>query len=127
MSKLRLAFTAPVLVALAFAGSAQARPTLVSSTPTANATVTRTGQIDLVFSERIRPANTRIQLVMTTMPGMAMNAPMVMPVSTMMGRDSKSVMVMSRAALPRGGYELRWTTADDDRVAVSGKFAFQVR
>ena len=127
MSKLRFAFTAPVLAALAFAGSAQARPTLVSSTPAANATVTKTGQIDLVFSERIRPANTRIQLVMTKMPGMAMDAPMVMPVSTMMGRDGKSVMVMSRAALPRGSYELRWTSAGDDRQAVSSKFAFQVR
>ena len=31
MSKLRLTFAAPFLVVLAFAGSAQARPTLVSS------------------------------------------------------------------------------------------------
>ena len=127
MSKFRLAFAAPFLAALAFAGSAQARPTLVSSTPTANATVARTGQVDLVFNERIRPTNTRIQLVMTTMPGMAMNAPMAMPVSIMMGKDGKSVMVMSRSALPGGGYELRWSTAGDDREAVSGKFAFQVR
>ena len=127
MSKFRLAFAAPFLAALAFAGSAQARPTLISSTPAANATVTKTGQIDLVFNEKIRPANTRIQLVMTTMPGMAMNAPMVMPVSIMTGRDGKSVMVMSRSALPRGGYELRWTAAGDNREAVSGKFAFQVR
>ena len=127
MSKFRLAFAAPVLVALAFAGSAQARPTLLSSTPSANATVAKTGQVDLVFNERIRPANTRIQLVMTTMPGMAMTAPMAMPVSLMMGTDGKSVMVMSRSALPRGSYELRWTAAGDDRVVVSGKFAFQVR
>ena len=127
MSKLRLTCAAPFLVALAFAGSAQARPTLVSSTPAANAAVAKTGQIDLVFSEKIRSKNTRIQLVMTTMPGMAMNAPMAMPVSTMMGRVGKSVMVRSRAALPRGRYELRWTSAGDDGQAVSGKFAFQVK
>lgn len=127
MSKFRLALATPALAAFAFAGSVEARPSLVSSTPAASATVPRTGQINLVFNERVRPANTRIQLAMTTMPGMAMNAPMAMPVSLMMGKDGKSVMVMSRSALPRGGYELRWTTAGDDRVTVSGKFAFQVR
>ena len=127
MSKFRLTFAAPFLAALAIAGSAQARPTLVSSTPAANATVAKTGQIDLVFNERIRPANTRIQLVMTTMPGMTMTAPMAMPVSLMMGRDGKSMMVMSRSALPRGSYELRWTAAGDSREVISGKFSFQVR
>ena len=127
MLKLRLVLATPVLAALAFSGIAQARPTLVSSTPAANATIARTGQINLVFSEKVRPANMRAQLVMTTMPGMAMNTPMAMPVSLMMGKDGKSVMVMSRSALTRGSYELRWTAAGDDREAVSGKFAFQVR
>ena len=127
MSKFRLTLAAPVLVALAFAAGAQARPALVSSTPAAKATVAKTGQIDLVFTERLRTANTRVQLVMTTMPGMAMTAPMAMPVSLMMGKDGKSVMVMPRSALPRGSYELRWTAAGDDKEAASGKFAFQVR
>lgn len=127
MSKFRFALVAPALATFAFAGSVAARPSLVSSTPAANATVTRTGQINLAFNERVRPANTRIQLAMTTMPGMAMDAPMAMPVSLMMGKDGKSVMAMSRSALPRGGYELRWTTAGDDRVTVSGKFTFQVK
>ncbi len=124
---MRLDRYALALAALAVAGVAQAHPTLVSSRPAANASVSSTGQIDLVFNEKLRPASTRIQLFMTTMPGMAMNAPMAMPVSVMMGKDGKSVMVMSRSALPRGGYELRWMAAGDDREVVSGKFSFQVR
>lgn len=121
---MRLYRYALALAALAVAGSAQAHPTLVSSKPAANAMVASTGQIDLVFSEKIRPANTRIQLIMAAMPGMAA---MKMPISVMMGKDGKSVMVMSKTALPRGGYELRWMAAGDDKEVVNGKFAFQVK
>lgn len=115
------------LAAFTFAVGAQAHPSLVTSKPAANATVAKTGQIDLVFNEKIRPASTRIQLVMTSMPGMASHTAMPIPVSVMMGKDGKSVMVMSKKALTPGGYEVRWMAAGDDREVVSGKFAFKVK
>ncbi|MBS0480962.1 MAG: copper resistance protein CopC [Proteobacteria bacterium] len=114
-----LALTAPAI--------ASAHPQLVSSTPAANSTVARPQHINLVFNEKIRPANTRIQLVMTSMPGMAAGHTMAMPVSVMMGKDGKSVMVMPKSALMAGGYELRWMAAGDDREVKSGKIAFTVK
>ena len=104
-----------------------AHPSLVTAKPAANATVAPTNKIDLVFDEKIMPANTRMQLMMTSMPGMAGHAPMKMPMSVMMGKDGKSVMVMMKKPLTTGGYELRWMASGDDKEVVSGKYAFQVK
>ena len=121
-------FVATVLAATAIVSApALAHPKLVTSKPAINATVARTGQIDLVFSEKLLAANTRIELVMTSMPGMAMHAAMKMPISLMMGKDGKSIMVMSKRALTPGGYELRWMASGDDKEVVTGKFAFKVK
>ncbi|CAO1655187.1 hypothetical protein NYA22BAC_03554 (plasmid) [Parasphingorhabdus sp. NYA22] len=73
------------------------------------------------------PANTRTQLMMTSMPGMACHAPMKMPISVMMGKDGKSVMVMMTKPLTSGGYELRSMASGDDNEVISGKYAFQVK
>ena len=76
MSKFRLAFSAPILVALAFAGSAQAHTKLVSSSPAANATVTKPGRVVLTFNEKVIASFTGATLAMTSMPGMANHQPM---------------------------------------------------
>lgn len=121
-------FIATALAATAvISAPAFADPKLVSSKPAINATVARTGQIDLVFSEKLLAANTRIELMMTSMPGMAKHAAMKIPISVMMGKDGKSVMVMSKRALTAGGYELRWMASGDDKEIVTGKFAFTVK
>lgn len=125
MNNRKLAFTLAALV-LAVPGIAAAHPQLVSSTPAANSTVAKAGNIDIVFSEKINPAKTRIQLVMTSMPGMAGHA-MTMPASIMIGKDGSSVMVMPKGALSAGGYELRWLTSGDDGEVKSGKIAFTVK
>ena len=104
-----------------------AHPSLVTAKPSANSTVAPTNRIDLVFNEKIMPANTRMQLMMTSMPGMANHAPMKMPISVMMGKDGKSVMVMMKKPLTTGGYELRWMASGDDKEIVSGKYAFRVK
>ncbi|MFZ1741972.1 MAG: copper resistance protein CopC [Pontixanthobacter sp.] len=104
-----------------------AHPSLATATPSANATVAPTNRIDLVFNEKIMPANTRMQLMMTSMPGMANHAPMKMPISVMMGKDGKSVMVMMKKPLTTGSYELRWMASGDDNEVVSGKYAFKVK
>lgn len=120
---------ASIAVAGALLGAtpALAHPQVVSSTPAANATVARPAHISVVFNEALRPANTRMQLVMISMPGMAAGHTMTIPASVMMGKDGKSVMVMPRTALAPGGYELRWMAAGPDREVKSGKIAFTVR
>jgi methionine-rich copper-binding protein CopC len=118
---------APILAALAFSGAAQAHPKLLSSTPAANARIAKTAQIDLVYNEKLMSANTRIQLVMTSMPGMANHAAMRIPISVRMTKDGKSLIVMSRQSLTTGSYELSWTASGDDKEVVNGKLAFQVK
>lgn len=118
---------AVALAAMLPATPVLAHPSLVSAKPSANATVAPTNRIDLVFNEKIMPANTRMQLMMTSMPGMANHAPMKMPISVMMGKDGKSVMVMMKTPLDSGAYELRWMASGDDKEVVSGKYAFQVK
>lgn len=121
-------FRLALAVATVFAATPLlADPILVTAKPSANATVAPTNRIDLVFNEKIMPANTRMQLMMTSMPGMANHAPMKMPISVMMGKDGKSVMVMMKKPLTSGGYELRWMASGDDNEVVSGKYAFKVK
>lgn len=121
-------FRLTLAVAATFAATPLlAHPSLVTAKPSANSTVAPTNRIDLVFNEKIMPANTRMQLMMTSMPGMANHAPMKMPISVMMGEDGKSVMVMIKKPLTSGGYELRWMASGDDNEVVSGKYAFKVK
>jgi len=61
---------------LAMASPALAHPKLVSSTPAANATVTKPTSLTLNFSEKLLPPMSGIELTMTGMPGMANHAPM---------------------------------------------------
>ena len=100
MSKLRLAFTVPVLAALAFAGSAQAHTRLVSSLPAANATVTKPGRVVLTFSERVVARFTGAEITMTSMPGMAAHQPMVISgFTSAMSAGGKTLTLMMRRAL----------------------------
>lgn len=104
-----------------------AHPSLLSAQPSADAVVAPTNRIDLVFNEKIMPAKTRMQLMMTSMPNMGKHAAMKMPISVMMGKDGKSVMVMMEKPLTPGSYEVRWMASGDDSELISGKYVFQVK
>ena len=128
MSKLRLAFTAPILAALAFAGTAQAHTRLVSSSPAANATVAKPGRVVLTFNERVVANFTGATLVMTSMPGMASHQPM--PISgftSAMSADGKRLTLQMRRALTAGTYQLRWHAVGDDTHRMEGTFSFTVK
>ena len=128
MSKLRLAFTAPVLVALAFAGGAQAHTRLVSSTPSANATVTKPGRVVLTFNERVVANFTGATLAMTSMPGMASHQPMAITgFTSAMSADGKTLTLTMRRALTPGTYQLRWHAAGADTHRMEGTLSFTVR
>ena len=128
MSKFRLAFTAPILVALAFAGSAQAHTKLVSSTPAANATVTKPGRVVLTFNEKVVANFTGATLAMTSMPGMANHKPMaVTGFTSAMSANGKTLTLTMRRALAAGTYQLKWHAAGADTHRMEGTLSFTVR
>ena len=127
MKTFRLLMTAPTLAALAFAGSAQAHTKLVASSPAANATVTKPTKIMLTFSEKVVPAFSGAELVMTTMPGMAMHEPMKMGFTSAMSADGKTMTLLMKRALPTGTYKLSWHAAGTDTHRMTGDYSFMVK
>ena len=128
MSKLRLAFTAPVLAALAFAGSAQAHTKLVSSSPAANATVAKPGRVVLTFNEKVMANFTGATLAMTSMPGMANHRPMAITgFTSAMSADGKKLTLTMRRALTAGTYQLKWHAGGADTHRMEGTLSFTVR
>ena len=128
MSKFRLAFTASVLAAFAFAGSAQAHTKLVSSSPAANASVAKPGRVVLTFNERVVAKFTGATLTMTSMPGMANHQPMAITgFTSAMSRDGKTLTLTMRRALAAGTYQLRWHAAGADTHRMEGTLSFTVR
>ena len=128
MSRLRLALTAPVLAALAFAGSAQAHTKLVSSLPAANATVNKPGKVVLTFNERVLARFTSVQLVMTSMPGMAAHQPMAITgFTTAMSADGKTLTLIMRRALTAGAYQVKWRAVGNDTHRMEGTYTFTVK
>ena len=128
MSKLRLAFTAPVLAALAFAGGAQAHTKLISSLPAANSTVAKPGRLVLNFNERVVANFTGATLVMTSMPGMANHQPMAITgFTSAMSADGKTLTLTMRRALTPGTYQLTWHAAGADTHRMVGTFTFTVK
>ena len=128
MPKLRLAFAASVLAVLAFAGTAQAHTRLVSTSPAANATVSKPGKVVLTFNERVVANFTGVDLVMTSMPGMANHQPMpITGFTSAMSADGKTLTLQMRRALTSGAYQLKWHAVGDDTHRVEGNFSFTVK
>ena len=140
MFRPRTFFVAPILVAIAVSGAAQAHPKLVSSTPAANATVTKPGKIELNFSEKLVGAMTGADLTMTAMPAMAnmpgmANMPNMahkMPMkmagfTSVIGKDGKSLTLLMKHALPTGTYEVSYHAVSTDTHRIEGKLTFSVK
>ena len=128
MSKIRLAFSAPILLALAFAGSAQAHTKLVSSSPAANAVVTKPGRVILTFNERVVANFTGATLAMTSMPGMANHQPMAITgFTSAMSPNGKTLTLTMRRALGAGTYQLKWHAAGADTHRMEGTLSFTVK
>jgi methionine-rich copper-binding protein CopC len=128
MSKLRLLLTAPILAALAAAGTAHAHTKLVSSSPAANATVSKPGRVVLTFNERVVARFTGVDLTMTTMPGMAAHQPMAMSgFTSAMSADGKTLTLTMRRALMPGTYQVKWHAVGDDTHRMEGTYSFTVK
>lgn len=119
----------PLLAAAALAAPlpAHAHPRLVSATPSPGATSTPTARLHLVFSERLVPKLSGADLVMTSMPGMKMKAPMAMPARTRLAADGKTLQLALARPLPKGSYRVDWRVVSADTHRVQGHYDFQVR
>ena len=112
--------------ALAFAAPALAHPKLLSSTPAANATVSKPASVTLNFSEPLVAPMSGIELTMTGMPGMAGHSPMkVAGFKTAV--TGKTMVATLPRPLPAGTYALKWHTVGGDTHRIEGNFGFTVK
>ncbi len=128
MSRLHVLIAAPLVSMLIFGGAAQAHPKLISSSPAADATVEKPGKVILSFNETVVAKFSGADIVMTTMPGMAMTEPMKMKDYTAaMSADGKTLTLLMKHALPTGTYQLKWHAAGNDTHRMEGDFSFKVK
>jgi len=129
MRRPALAFTLAGLALASIPGMAFAHAKLVSSTPAANATVSKANvkSINLIFNEKIIASTMKTELLMTGMPGMKDHAPMKIAFSSMMGKDGKSMMLMPKKALVPGTYKVTWSAAGADTHRMGSEFSFTVK
>ncbi len=107
---------------------ASAHTQLVSSTPTANATVGAPTKVELRFNEAVIGATARAEIAMTGMPGMANHAPMpITGFTARLGNDRKSMTLLLRRPLAAGTYRVTWSAAGADTHRMGGYFSFTVR
>lgn len=104
-----------------------AHPRLLSATPAANSTAAPVARLQLAFSEGLVAQFSGVEVVMTDMPGMKMNAPMRMPARTSLAEDGKTLVVTLAKLLPRGIYRVDWRVVSKDTHRVQGNYSFQVR
>ncbi len=113
-------FAAIAATAMLSAGPAFAHAKLVSSNPSANATVqTAPRTITLVFNERVVPTFSKLEL---TMPEHGMNVPVRSTVSD----DGKRIIGTLQSPLHKGAYAVHWTAAGADGHKMEGRINFRV-
>ena len=122
-----------ILLSTAFAlcvlpSAAMANAKLLSSTPAANATLTKPTRLSLSFSEKLMAPLSGVELTMTGMPGMTDHAPMpIKGFKTSVEGDGKTMVVILPRPLPAGSYDLNWHIVDADQHKIAGKYSFSVK
>ena len=120
---LRPASLALLLSGLAVAPLALAHPSLVRSTPAADATVAPATEIMLQFSEKVMPRATRIELSMDhgrmkmAMPNTAQD----------LSEDGHTLRARFAKPLPAGSYALQWRAVGEDSHPITGSYRFTVK
>lgn len=116
------------LAVFAGGGMAQAHTKLVASTPAAKATVAKPTTISLSFNEKVVPAFSGADVVMTGMPGMANHQPMKLSgLKPTWSADGKTLTLTAGRAFPTGTYQVTWHAAGADTHRMQGSFTFSVK
>jgi len=119
----RSASLALLLSGLAVAPLALAHPSLVRSTPAADATVAPASQIELQFSEKVMPRATRIELSMDHG-----RMKMAMPTTAQdISEDGHTLRARFAKPLPAGSYALQWRAVGQDSHPMTGNYRFTVK
>lgn len=108
---------------VATAAPALAHPMLVSTSPGANAVVSPTAQIRLVFSEPLIEKLCKVDVSMTA----AGHGTMSMPGQVSFSSDRKTLIVTYAAPLHSGAYKVSYQVVSADTHKVTGSYAFRVR
>lgn len=127
MSRSLFFLGAAIVGGLVLAVDAQAHPRLVASTPANGATASNVSSVRLQFSEKLIPAFTRAELIMTGMPGMRNHRPMKVPARSTVLKDGRTMVVASRFRLQAGSYRLDWHAVSTDTHHIDGQVSFAVR
>jgi len=122
----RAFLTLAAAFAMALPGVAAAHSKLVSSSPAADATVTKVNKLTLTFSETFLAPMSGAELTMTGMPGMANHAPM--PIKGFKTSvEGKTMILALPRALPAGTYNLKWHIVGADQHKMEGGYSFTVK
>jgi methionine-rich copper-binding protein CopC len=126
---MRMLSTLAALVASTLAGAAAASPPrLVDSKPADGALATRPAAIRLAFDQKVVAAGASYELLMVTMPGMAMAEPMRMAVvSGQSDPDGAALYATLKGPLPPGGYKINWRVKNAAGEEGAGTLSFAVR
>ncbi|MBA0446394.1 copper homeostasis periplasmic binding protein CopC [Stenotrophomonas maltophilia] len=112
-----------LLSGLAVVPLALAHPSLVRSTPAADATVAPATEITLQFSEKVMPRATRIELSMDHG-----RMKMAMPTTTQdLSEDGHTLRARFAKPLPAGSYALQWRAVGQDTHPMTGSYRFTVK
>lgn len=116
------------IATVATSSAALAHTQLVASTPAANASVAKPTTISLSFNEKVMPAFSGADVVMTGMPGMANHQPMKLSgLKSTWSADGKTLTLVAGRAFPVGTYEVTWHAAGADTHRMQGSFTFSVK
>lgn len=116
------------IAAVAMSSTALAHTHLVASTPAANASVAKPTTISLSFNEKVMPAFSGADVVMTGMPGMANHQPMKLSgLKSTWSADGKTLTLVAGRAFPVGTYQVTWHAAGADTHRMQGNFTFSVK
>ncbi|KXU32298.1 hypothetical protein A0J57_11020 [Sphingobium sp. 22B] len=115
---------AAVVGGLVLAAPAQAHPRLIASNPANGTTVGNVSSVRLKFSEKLVPAFTRAELIMT---GMRNHRPMKVPARRTVLKDGRTMVVTSPVKLQAGRYRLDWHAVSTDTHHIDGQVSFAVR
>lgn len=115
-------------IGLVTSGAAFARAKLVSATPAASAKASKVLALTLTFSEAVTDKQSGVEIVMTSMPGMAHHAPMkVSGFKTALSADRKTMSITLPRALPAGTYDVKWHAVTADTQKGEGVYSFTAK
>lgn len=123
---MRLVFVPAAAALLFVAGTANAHPKLVSTTPAPNATVTQPARLELRFSEKLIPKFSGADLMMTGMNGMK-HAPMKVASAATVAADGRTLIIAPKSQLSAGTYSVAWHVVSSDTHRITGTYAFAVK